>query len=811
MRGLTEILAPAGSMDSLKAAVAAGADAVYAGGSRFGARAYADNFDETGLMDAIDYVHLHGRKLYLTVNTLLKEQELEGQLYDYLMPYYKQGLDAVIVQDIGVLHYIRKYFPELPIHASTQMTITGIDGARLLEAEGVERVVTARELHIDEIQKISRETGLEIESFVHGALCYCYSGQCLFSSFLGGRSGNRGQCAQPCRLKYRAEGQREEQYLLSLKDICTLESIPELIEAGIDSFKIEGRMKKPEYVAGVTAMYRKYTDLYYNLKEECPDGTKTAAFIKEKFRIEDRDREMLLDLYNRGGFHGGYYYTANGREMMALDRPNHAGVPAVRLEQRQGRKWCGTVLTDLNPQDVLELPVTKGQEKAGNYTCGFSALKGTKIQLSLSAACPLKPGMILNRTRNDRLIQSLRDQYVDRKIKEKINGKFTLSAGEIATLSISCGEVSVTVQGEMAQEALNQPMDAQRIRKQLQKTGNTAFEFEELEIGIEGKPFMPLQSINEMRREALEKLERAMVETFRRTMPQQISRKLSWTEEEKGPQGRIPELYATASTREQLSVLFDSQEVSRIYADCTVFPTIWENQDIVNLTAQAHRKGKEIYLCMPHIFREKTRKQFAQGWDLIENAGFDGMLVRNYESFQFLSQRGFAKSVITDYNLYQFNRWAKAFWKERGAAGFTAPLELNAAELRELGISAGELLVYGFVPMIVSAGCVKKTLGKCGKGVDIVGITDRYHKKFPVKANCDYCYNIMYNYAPVYLGDKLEEVYALNPAAMRLGFTVESRDETRQVLELFKKAAAGDVAEFTGRDFTRGHFKRGIK
>ena len=360
MRKQVEILAPAGSMDSLKAAVAAGADAVYTGGMMFGARAYANNLSEDELLEAIDFVHLHGKKLYLTVNTLLKEQELEEKLYAYLYPYYRQGLDAVIVQDIGVLRFIRKTFPDLPVHASTQMTITGVDGAKLLEKEGVTRVVTARELGIEEVRKIAEETDLEIESFVHGALCYCYSGQCLFSSFLGGRSGNRGQCAQPCRLLYQAEGDDKSRHLLSLKDICTLDLIPEMVEAGIDSFKIEGRMKKPEYVAAVAHLYRKYMDLYLELLERAPEGTDPEVFAKQKFRVEEADRSVLLDLYNRGGFHTGYYHTQNGREMVSLDRPNHAGIPAVKVLKKSGRNMECRALIDLNPQDIIELPMRRG-------------------------------------------------------------------------------------------------------------------------------------------------------------------------------------------------------------------------------------------------------------------------------------------------------------------------------------------------------------------------------------------------------------------------------------------------------------------
>ena len=260
-----EILAPAGSLESLKAAVCAGADAVYIGGSLFGARAYADNPKEEELLGAIDYVHLHGRKIYLTVNTLLKENEME-KLYEYLVPYYRQGLDAVIVQDIGVMQFVKHNFPDMSIHVSTQAAVTNALGASFFGRLGADRIVPARELSLKEVRDIKEKTGLEVECFVHGAMCYCYSGQCLLSSMIGGRSGNRGQCAQPCRLPYALDG-KKPQDLLSLKDLCTIDDIPLLLPAGIESFKIEGRMKQPGYVYTVVSMYRKYTDLYLSQKK----------------------------------------------------------------------------------------------------------------------------------------------------------------------------------------------------------------------------------------------------------------------------------------------------------------------------------------------------------------------------------------------------------------------------------------------------------------------------------------------------------------------------------------------------------------
>ena len=367
-----EVLAPAGSYDSFRAALTAGADAVYAGGPHFGARAYAENFTEEQLLEAIDEAHLHGRRFYLTVNTLVKDQELP-QLYRYLEPLYRGGLDAVIVQDTGVFQVVRTCFPDLDIHASTQMTITGAEGARFLKECGAVRAVPARELSLEEIRHMKQAAGMEIECFVHGALCYCYSGQCLLSSLIGGRSGNRGQCAQPCRLHYASGGKKG--YLLSLKDICTLELIPDLIDAGIDSFKIEGRMKRPEYVAGVTSMYRKYVDLYQK------SG-------RERFRVSEEDQEMLLDLYNRGGFHTGYYQQKNGRDMIASDRPNHAGAPAVKVMDQKGREVTAKALTQIHRGDVLAFP------QQGDHTFGKDHEKGSRITIPLPKGKHLEKGLV---------------------------------------------------------------------------------------------------------------------------------------------------------------------------------------------------------------------------------------------------------------------------------------------------------------------------------------------------------------------------------------------------------------------------------
>ena len=785
-----EILSPAGSYESLMAAIAAGADAVYIGGTKFGARAYADNLDEETMLKVIDYVHLHGRKIYLTVNTLLKEQELQRELYEYLLPYYRCGIDAVIVQDIGVLKFVKEHFPDLPIHASTQMTITDLLGAKFMEKQGVERIVTSREMHLDEIKEISENTDVEIESFVHGALCYCYSGQCLYSSMIGGRSGNRGQCAQPCRLPYKVQGEREAKYVLSLKDICTLEYIPELIEAGIYSFKIEGRMKKPEYVALVTAMYRKYVDLYLEKG-------------KAAFKVDPKDKEKLMDLYNRGGSHGGYYHTQNGREMVSLERPNHAGVPVLSVLHYQGKTVTAKAIADINAGDVIELP--DGKE---NFTFANAIRKGQKVTFPTHKKQVFEQNAVLNRVRNESLLREIQDTIIKRKIKEKINGKLILSEGTSAKLLLYYRNILVEVNGEVPQEALNQPMDVARIEKQMRKTGNTEFKFETFEVELTGRLFMPMQSLNELRRLGIEALEEKILSAYRRTNEQEGS----LSSKEEAYSHKLEAFHVYVEELEQFEAVLEATCVKRIYVDSNGIDEIWKNPDTDCIIAKAHENGKEIYLAMPHIFRSKTRKKYEEFYRTLENQAWDGILVRNCESYEFLLEHGFQGNIVTDYSVYQFNRYAKHFWQEEQIESFTAPLELNYKELKDVGLQNSELVIYGYFPMMVSAQCVAKTTKGCRHEKGRLTFTDRYQKEFTVKNHCDYCYNMIYNTAPVVLLDQKTEIQDLNPKALRLHFTIENSTEVRTILNMYEKVfLQGDSCLEPGIEFTRGHFKRGIK
>ncbi|MDD2980380.1 MAG: U32 family peptidase [Hespellia sp.] len=790
-----EVLAPAGSYESLKAAVAAGADAVYVGGCQFGARAFAENFSQEELLEAIDYVHLHGCRLFLTVNTLLKNEEIQTELYQYLAPFYAQGLDAVIVQDVGVVEFIKRYFPEIDIHISTQMTITNVAGAKLFQKKGVQRIVTSRELQLDEIKEIVDETGLEVESFVHGALCYCYSGQCLFSSLIGGRSGNRGQCAQPCRLPYEVKETKVHGNILSLKDICTLDDIPDLIEHGIYSLKIEGRMKKPEYVAAVTSMYRKYTDLYFEAG-------------RENFHVDENDKRMLMDIYNRGGFDSGYYHKHNGAEMITKKRSNHAGVPAVRVLGQKGRELTVQALTQMNKGDILELDSQKG-----NYTLGQDLNKGDNLTIIAPKGHKYNKGTILHRIRNQKLLDEVQQQYVTRHHQSPIAGKLRLCVGEPAVLALSKDGVSCEIHGEIVDMAKNQPMMEERVRRQMQKTGNMEFYFESLSILMEGRVFLPMQQLNELRRTAMLMLSDKICESYRREM-QEIESLNTCIQSGiiKKTISEVPQIHCCVETKEQLQVVSRKKDVVRIYVDTSVSSDILKDEWIQS-ELRAIQKEKEIYLAMPRIFRKPAILNYENNYEKFLALPIDGVLLRNYESYEFLAVHHYKKNMVLDHNLYVFNAFAREFWEKEGIREFTAPVELNYHELKQLALAEhGTQIVYGYLPMMVSAQCVKNTTRFCDHTAGLLTIKDRYQKEFYIKNDCNYCYNVIYNCAPLFLADRKSEVESLRNRAVRLDFTLENEVDTEKVLDCYLASfSEGADAGSIGVEFTRGHFNRGIK
>ena len=831
---MIELLAPAGSLDSLRAAVNAGADAVYIGGSMFGARAYADNPDEEHLLSGIEYCHLHGRKIYMTVNTLLKERELHSKIYPFLLPYYESGVDGLIVQDLGVVRFVQEHFPGLDVHASTQMTVTGVSGARLLQRAGITRVVPARELSLSVIHNIIEETGMEVETFIHGAMCYCYSGQCLFSSMLGGRSGNRGRCAQPCRLPYHVEGGTKKSaapYLLSMKDMCTLDLIPELIDAGIASLKIEGRMKRPEYTAGVVAVYRKYIDLYRN------SG-------RGRYRVDEEDRKILLDLYNRGGFSGGYYHTTNGRSMMAMDRPNHLGTQAAKVLAAGKGKLRARALEKLGKNDVLELA---GQAET---TVTGEVQEGAEFTLAYSGPLPAS-GSVIYRTKNDSLLQELNRKYVQENCREKIKGELKIFRGSPAILKLVWRDISVTVSGTCAQEAVSNPATQESVRRQMMKTGNTPFVLEHLDISLDDGLFVTVRDLNALRREGIEQLESAILEKSRRTaeLPQRTctekksekNTEYKCVENISGEMGRKETASAEnvpvgsrkkictnilVTTPEQLEAVLGETEL--------IFDTVYFDSLLVDdcagekkLTIEAladrlKERGSRCFFFCPPVLRsmdlaflnQKNVRKFLRQ--------MDGFLIHTIDQLEFfrnfVAENNMKAELAGDYSLYAYNSMAAEFLQSQGISRRTLPAELNQRELMQLDREHTELEIYGYQPLMQSAQCVQKNTGGCTKKPGILYLRDRKKTSFPVRNRCCVCCNTIYNSVPLKLVGCREEILQVSPAYVRLSFTIEDYRETAAVLkqyeallwELYNGTASDDCMQ-TASDGTRGHFKRGVE
>ena len=762
-----ELLAPAGSFEGMKAVISAGADAVYMGGTKFGARAYADNPDDDALTEAIDYAHLRGRRVYLTVNTLLKDREMSS-LYDFLKGPYEHGVDAVLVQDFGVLSFIAKNFPDLPIHASTQMTVTGGYGASFLREHNVTRIVPARELSLPELTQMARKSSLEIEVFIHGALCVCYSGQCLYSSMLGGRSGNRGRCAQPCRLLYLKDDrtgfdgsgsildQPLARHFLSPKDLCGIDSLPELYSAGIASLKIEGRMKQAEYAAGVTSVYRHYIDM---VKED-----------PASFKVEQADRDLLYDLYNRTGFTDGYLHRYNGPEMMA----------PVKHE-----------LTD--------------DETARRHEA-YAVMRG---------------------------------RYVEKESTVPVKMTARVVHGEELSLELAAPGGNARITSVTAEAALKRPMSESAIRERLARTGGSGFTVDEINVETDGESFVPLVALNELRREGLAVLSADILSRYRRKAEGRRDDILTrsgvsktyetdmvlrdepdegsaaghaFFDNKDGVQTRqMSMVSASVFTPEQLDAVLKTEYIATVYLESSMIASESDPFGFaMEMLSKVRESGKEAWIALPHIERDGHEWPLrTMSRELIE-AGFKGFLVRCLESAAFYIENDMAANIRADYSLYTMNDEAERFLRDLGINGMTAPLELNRRELAARNNSDSEMIIYGYVPLMVTVQCLQKNTKGCTKDSPCHTLTDRMGVKFPVKSQCVFCYNIIRNSLPLYLADMAKEVGEMGFGGMRLMFTDEDRSQTREVLELVRKGLFGEEAAYPGK-YTRGHFTRGVE
>lgn len=811
-----ELLAPAGSYETMLVAFNAGADAVYVGGQKFGARAFAGNFNEEELVKAINYAHMFDKKLYLTVNTLIKEEEF-SQLYDYIKPYYEAGLDAVIVQDIGVLKFIAGNFTDLPIHCSTQMTITGEEfGKVLAENKSVTRIVTPRELNLAEIKKMYTVTGLEIESFVHGALCYCYSGQCLLSSIIGARSGNRGRCAQPCRLTFsNAEQKVDNKHLLSPKDLCTLEILPEIIETGVYSLKIEGRMKKPEYVASVVAIYRKYIDRYLK------NGKKNYKVIQE-------DIDTLKDIYNRGGFTDGFYKRQNGSEMMTINRPNHCGVKVGNvLDINQNIIKIQTV-RDIKKGDILEI------DSDTEFFAPYDIRKGEIFDYKFKQKIRFGNVKEVIRTRNEALINTLLNNYMyDEKgkirlLKRRVNIDITILKDKNIEAAMWDNSFSVTTNGNVPLEAKNKPITKDFVVKQLGKLGETCFAADSINVQLDEGLFVTVSELNEIRRSLVELFTEEIKETYRRYVDNRVNKdnglntadslnkdnslntNIAYKTIEKSYSDFSNNITVLVSDMKQFETVISIYRGNRIYLEYAQFSL----EEIASAVKMGNEKNVEVFIALPYILRANAKAMLEKEIDTLREIESSGYLFRNLESFFYLKNKGInIKKVIFDSNIYAFNNETIKYYKSIGADIITASYETNGNEFKLLDRSFMEINVYGYFPVMLTAGCVRKTMNKCLKNLlsadeacklksKDTTIVDRKSSGFTVRTVCRYCYNIIYNSVPIGLFQNIDELEALGFCGYRISFTTESPEEIENILLNYKNLKS---------NYTKGHFKRGVE
>lgn len=742
-----ELLAPAGSYESFLGAIHAGADAVYLGGMKYGARAFAENFDEETLCRAIYYAHLFDRKVYMTLNTLMKQSELD-EIEAFLTPFYNAGLDGVIVQDLGLMSFLKRTFPLLELHVSTQMAVTGPYSIKMLKEEGAVRVVPARELSLKEMELLKKE-GLEIETFIHGAMCYCYSGQCFFSSFLGGRSGNRGKCAQSCRLPYqvnlseRKENSRgKEEYPLSLKDMCSIELVPELIKAGIDSFKIEGRMKRPEYVAGVTAIYRKYIDLCYKNK-------------MQSIKVEKKDWEALKSLYIRTDIQDGYYKRQNGKEMVTIHKPSYSGID----EEFAASIYEKYVKQSLKAEVSGFITLKKGQPAA--------------LQLMFKDQVVYCEGNVVDSAQKRPVVK----EDVEKQLNKTGNTDFKFSILEI----------------DMEEDIFIPLKALNELRRQ-------AFEILEQQLK---------DSVGRIRKESRENREEASngfeAENATKMVNDAKNKDEIKADNKQKMVNSSKQLHVLVSTYGQCKIALANPAIRRIYvAGDLILEAKAESIQKLKETE------KEIWIKTSEVLREKDYGKLEK--ILAESRDFaKGMLISNLETYSYLKYNNYSGRIALNYHVYTWNQEALKFWEDK-AETVLMPVECNIHEWKKLQNEKAEYLCYGRIPMMVTANCIRKTKDACrGQGVSFEdSITDRYQTDFPVQTNCNYCYNVIYNSVPNSLHQNLEQIMKLEGQGLRLDFTTESAEEMKQILNAYAGCLDSGNADFSFiKDYTTGHYKKG--
>ncbi|MBA2133621.1 DUF3656 domain-containing U32 family peptidase [Capillibacterium thermochitinicola] len=833
---LPELLAPAGDWETLKVAVAAGADAVYVGGKLFSARQYATNFDRDELAKAADYLHLRGRKLYITVNTLIKQEEIDD-LLDYINFLSAIGADAVILQDLGALYLIRTYWPQLPVHASTQMTVHDGAGVRLLKSLGVERVILARELSWEEIKAIHEESQVEIEVFVHGALCVAYSGACLFSSLVGGRSGNRGRCAQPCRLTYtlyQTTGRgravpvsEKEKHLLSPKDLSLITAIPQLIVAGVSSLKIEGRMKGPEYVGTVVNCYRKALDRY----REAP----------EQFRVLREELNALTTVFNRD-LSSGYFLGDLGPALASPERPNNRGRFIGRVKQYdQKRKRCLVKLEeDLCAGDGVEVWVKVGG-RVGTIVENLT-VNGNRVDVARAGeeawfALPqeVKPGdrvfLTSSVSLQKKIQEMLRPDYSGSKLPCHLQVKVAPGKNLVFTME-GLGEKVVVTSADQAQAATKHPLTEEILHHHLTRLGETPFRAASFTSLIEGNPILPFSQLNQVRREAVARLSEKILTPYRRPLVdlRQVKEEVmeaATLKKRSGPSF----LTVFAGNLDLLKVALAAGIPKVIFGGESFTPGFrWTKEHLAAAIELARQAKAKAIIALPRITREREKKAIASYIRISNELQPDGFLLSHLGSIQMV--RDYSDlPIYANYSFHFFNPFTLKLLQKQGIAGLTLSPELNKGEVFALVDSPllseveVELLVFGALELMISQFCpIGAWVGgskprNCSRPCrqQRYFLRDRKEIDFPVMVD-EFCRMHLLNSRYLSLLRELESLKEKR-LSLRLELRHQDPEVAARVIHLFQRGLAGGGGEadhatlesLLGQELTRGHFYRGVE
>lgn len=820
---MCELLSPVGDFECLKAAVQNGADAVYFGANQFNARQNATNFDDEGLKKAIQYAKLRNVKINFTLNTLIKDAEFEDAV-NLVKKVYELGADAIIVQDLGLAKYIIDNFPDMDVHASTQMTIHNLEGVQILKDIGFKRVVLSRELSLHEIEYICKNTDVEIECFVHGALCICYSGQCLLSSSIGARSGNRGKCAQPCRLPYKLYEEYKETinekidegYLLSTRDYCSLEYLPDLIKAGVKSFKIEGRMKTPEYVATCTRIYRKYIDLVNS---------------GEQYKVDPNDIKDLMQVFNRGKFSSGNLEEKPNRNYVFKEKPNNMGLYVGNISNFNSKKGHVTFKTNerLEIGDRISF-----QKEAHNYTISELMKNGENIKEAnpgdIITIGRMKGNIFLGdkvyKLSDSSYEKELKEYYSKEHVKIPLIAYVRIKKGTPITLEVTSKDTDNGIYFSMSSkqtsdiipiDAISNPITEERIKEQLNKTNDTPFKFDDIIFDMDENVYIQkISAINELRRNALQDLENQAIKRFSRNLntvdTSNEKRSTNITEKEKKinddankPENKKTDLSLLLNIVNTKLNYENLEKVENIYVPFKYFKNRKYEDTIKNLSQKAN-----LYIYLPHIVKDNFRNVFFNDFDRIINT-FDiyGLAVSNMSCIRYFEKLKEKYKFIGNYTLNVFNEHTINELQSLGINRITLSPELDEKSLEFLSKNSSidtEILAYGNLRLMTmnycllgsSNMCYPECEMKCQKEDTKFYLQDRLNMKFRVIPDNVQTVSAIYNSRTTSISYK-----DINPSVARISILDENIEEINEIIKKVRE----DIP-FKGEKYTKGNIDK---